>query len=258
MLLTKNFPNDAAIKSKADASGKKTFLHLVKVSIVVALISTIAFAGISYYKHPVAVITGISMLPNYTQDDVHVTTRVFSTPERFRVVLFDSTGIDNPVANTLRQNMAIQGNFAKRVIGIPGDVITLSLDTGLILSLNGETVMYTSDFTKPTFDVVDSTDMSTIVPALYLTETIGKHTHAIYSLSIPKSEMSVAQRNMIDDSIVPLSTKALNAAVDNGIATFTVPEGNLFLVSDNRVDGLDSRQLGFVPATSVISVFEDK
>lgn len=258
MLLTKNFPKDAAIKSKADASGKNTFIHLLKVSSLVALISIIFFAAISYYKHPVAVITGISMLPNYTQDEIHVTTRVFSTPERFRVVLFDSEGIQNPTANDLREKINIKGNFAKRVIGVPGDKIKLSLDTGLLISLNGEKVNHSSDLTKPTFDVVNSNDLSVIVPALYLNETIGDQTHAIYSLAIPKSEMNTPQLKMIEESIIPLSTKALNAKVAGSVAQFTVPEGQLFLVSDNRVDGLDSRQLGFVPVASVISIFEEK
>ena len=258
MLLTKDFHRDAAITSKADASGKKTFLFLFKVAALVALISFAGFAAISYYKHPVAVISGISMLPNYTQDDVYVTTRVFSTPERFRVVLFDSDGIDNPTANSLREKIKVKGNFAKRVIGVPGDIIEMSLDTGLLIKINDLDVSHSADLTKPTFDVVDSKDISVMVPALYLNEKIGNETHAIYALSTPKSKMTPSQLKMIEDSIIPISTEALNANVTGDIARFTVPKGHLFLVSDNRVDGLDSRQLGFVPVNSVISVFEEK
>jgi len=77
-------------------------------------------------------------------------------------------------------------------------------------------------------------------------------------LSTPKSKMTPSQLKMIEDSIIPISTEALNANVTGDIARFTVPKGHLFLVSDNRVDGLDSRQLGFVPVNSVISVFEEK
>lgn len=258
MLLTINTPKDAAIKGKADASGKNTFLNMVKVIVVATLISVVCFSAISYYKHPVAVITGISMLPNYSQDEIHVTTRVFSTPERFRVVLFESEGISNPVADNLRDKLKIKGNFAKRVIGIPGDIIEMSLDTGLLVTLNNEKFTHASDFSKPTFDVVNSNDTSIVIPALYLNETIGKQTHAIYSLSTPKSQMDKAQLKMIEESIVPLSTKALNAKITGDIARFEVPKGQLFLVSDNRVDGLDSRQLGFVPVTSVISIFLEK
>lgn len=258
MLLTKNLSQDAISKDTAEASGKKASFRFATMLLVIVFASTIGFFAISYFKHPVAVITGISMLPNYTQDEVHVTTRTFITPERFRVVLFKSEEINNPSANLLRQRMNISGNFAKRVMGVPGDVFTLSLDTGLFLTLNGQPFTYENDLSKPTFDVVDKSNINTFVPAAYLYETIGDKTHAVYALATPKSSMTTEQSKLIEQSIIPLSTKALNGKVEGNVVTIKVPEGKLFLVSDNRVDGLDSRQLGFVPVHAVISVFEEK
>jgi signal peptidase I len=226
------------------------------VVILTALIAALCFSTISYYKHPVAVITGVSMLPNYSQDEVHVTTRVFSTPERFRVVLFDSSGFDSAEAQELRDTKNVKGEFAKRVMGIPGDTITYSLDSGLLLTFNDEPVVYKADPSKRTFDLVDSENPSISVGATYLNETIGSQSHSIYSLSSSKSKMTNEQLTLVEDSIIPFSAGALSASVSGDKVTIEVPDGYVLLMSDNRVDGLDSRQMGLLKISSLISVFE--
>ena len=242
----------------SETPSKSTLPKLIGVVILTALIAALCFSIISYYKHPVAVITGTSMLPNYSQDQVHVTTRVFSTPERFRVVLFDSAGFDSTDAQNLRSKKGVSGNFAKRVMGIPGDVITYSLNTGLLVTFNGEPVTYRADLSKRTFDVVDTEDPSVSVGAAYLNEKIGSHSHSIYSLSTPKSQMTNDQLSLVKGSIIPFSPNALNANVSGNEITINVEDGYVLLMSDNRVDGLDSRQMGFVKINSLISVFEEE
>tara|TARA_R110001583_G_scaffold85368_2_gene223690 strand:+ start:2093 stop:2869 length:777 start_codon:yes stop_codon:yes gene_type:complete len=258
MSLNNKIWNAFNVSESVETPRKTTLPKLAGVVLLSALITALCFSIISYYKHPVAVITGTSMLPNYSQDEIHVTTRVFSTPERFRVVLFDAAGFNSNEAQTLRDKKGVKGNFAKRVIGIPGDVIIYSVNSGLLISHNGEPVLYQVDMSKRTFDVVDSKDPSISVGASYLNETIGSNSHSIYSLSTPKSQMNNKQLALIDGAIIPFDPNALRADVEGDDVTITVPEGHVLLMSDNRVDGLDSRQMGFVKINSLISVFEEK
>jgi signal peptidase I len=139
-------------------------------------------------------------------------------------------------------------DYVKRVVGLPGDEIQM---TGGILHINGEAVptRRIEDFAEPNVALGNPPRRPRCInrpldpgePCLkeqYVETLPGGYRHRILNI---EGEMGVAA--------APSRFNADNTPV------FTVPEGQLFFLGDNRDNSYDSRfpnQLGMVPFENLI------
>jgi signal peptidase I len=105
--------------------------------------------------------------------------------------------------------------YAKRIIGIPGDVIELR---GRRLKINGELVK-TSEQSTP--------------------QAISGESHLTY----------ITLRETLSENTY---TVAYTKAEEDKSFSVTIPNGNYFVLGDNRDHSNDSRYWGFVPAQNIV------
>ncbi|MET0027926.1 MAG: signal peptidase I [Candidatus Thiodiazotropha sp.] len=130
----------------------------------------------------------------------HLSLHRFADPERGDVVIFDSAAADK--------------RLVKRVIGVPGDVVSM-VDNKL--SINGESLGYVSD--------PDASDQSGVGFSDRI-EQLGPVTHRVRVLR-GGSPMA---------SFPPVR----------------VPPGHYLVLGDNRDNSADSRVIGFVPRAEIV------
>jgi len=131
-------------------------------------------------------------------------------------------------------------DYIKRVVGIPGDKITLR---GKKLLLNGEPVDYSAN--EPY--VMPGTDDIT-VGATVLSESLGEVAHEILVFNRGRGMPGPHRTNLgiADDDIVFDDTGSI---IEYSV---TVPEGTYFMLGDNRDNSNDSRFWGFVPEANLV------
>lgn len=121
-------------------------------------------------------------------------------PERSDVVVFD-----NPRDRSI--------SFVKRLIGLPGDVVTV---TDGLITVNGQKYGTSLDSEEELFDIILRGGQYTeIAPTKSYTVQRGRH----FELG--------------------------------DVQTYTVPEGQYFFMGDNREASSDSRSWGFVPYSHI-------
>lgn len=140
-------------------------------------------------------------------------TKIFEIgePKRGDVMVFRFPGKDaqDPEKGT---------DFIKRVIGLPGDVISVQDNR---VTLNGKPVDYQSSGVY-----VGTGSNLRMTGADLLTEKLPGRTHTV--LELPGN------------------------AYDRKNGTWTVPAGYYFAMGDNRDDSMDSRYWGFVPEQNLV------
>lgn len=195
---------------------------LATFALPIVMILTVRWAGLEPF-----VIPSGSMIPSLLIHD-HILVKKFEfglkwpftkswimmwkRPERGQIVVFRYPEND-------------QVFYVKRLVGLPGDEITVS---GRSVWINGQHVEK-----KPTSSLQDfSTDDHTSADEDYdyFLESLGSHEHLVRF-----------QKNAFS-----------NVENDSFKKTYRVPEGNYFMMGDNRDESSDSRVWGFVPEANLI------
>ncbi|MEE8455041.1 MAG: signal peptidase I [Limibaculum sp.] len=188
--------------------------------------------------------------------------RIWATmPERGDVVVFKRPGKDactqGPVGMVTGLVRSFTGgwrggpddciDYVKRVVGLPGDRIQVK---GGILHINGTALptVRTGDFIEPKVRrgsppgrprcINEPVDSGGDCAKEHWLETLpGGRVHSVLNLN-----------GIIGDTSAPLYSGADNTS------EFTVPEGYLFFMGDNRDNSVDSRfpQIGMVPFENLI------
>ena len=135
---------------------------------------------------------------------VHLTAG--ENPARGDIVVFDSPADGTPLV--------------KRVIGVPGDVVSLEGDR---LTVNGRAARYSAEDIESVRGLLAAT---TAEHPLLLREEGLSHPH--------------------DVMILP------DRLARRSLGTLVVPEGMYFMMGDNRDNSADSRYFGFVPRRGII------
>lgn len=127
-------------------------------------------------------------------------------------------------------------DYIKRVVGLPGDKIQYTADKHLLV--NGQAVPWTYerdyDYTKA--------GLNAVTAKLYR-EQLGTHNHAIL---VQSDDPPV--RN---EQVRPFEHRSNCDYNDQGFVC-VVPQGQYFMMGDNRDDSTDSRYWGFVPDDHIV------
>jgi len=169
----------------------------------------------SFIFEPFRIPSG-SMIPTLTQGDF-IFVKKYSYGLRWPVIekKFLETGSPqrgDVVVFRLPSNPSI--NYIKRVVGLPGDIISYD---GARLTINGQLM-----------DVKDNVEASADDSGYIYTEVLGEREH------------SIRRRTSIADNRQPR------------VLSWKVAEGTYFMMGDNRDNSQDSRYIGAIPESNLV------
>ncbi|MEF1336037.1 signal peptidase I [Vibrio rotiferianus] len=120
-------------------------------------------------------------------------------------------------------------DYIKRVVGLPGDTVRYSSDKQICIQSKGESVC------KPVklSNVEESQFIQNGIPLIQMNEKLGDVEHQIL--------VNPIVRNRVE-----------NYYPRSGTSEWVVPQGQYFVMGDNRDNSADSRFWGFVPEANLV------
>lgn len=169
----------------------------------------------SFVFEPFRIPSG-SMMPTLVQGDF-IFVKKYSYGLRWPVIEKKFYGTNSPergdvVVFRLPSNPKI--NYIKRVVGLPGDIISYD---GARLTINGELM-----------DVSENADATASDSGFIYSEMLGERQH------------SIRHKDNIADNLQPR------------VRSYEVPPGEFFMMGDNRDNSQDSRYIGPIPETHLV------
>lgn len=202
----------------------------ITFSVAAGVFSFIALSKI----FPAYVVNGESMAPTLPNASLQIGSKLDTSIERFSIYV-------SKIPN--RDEVSI-----KRLVGLPGDTLVFSPVTYRLMSVNGE-VAHIDQSNKPALTMSAKDDASKQYHIIPKDIRFGDFTFSIYeaqAYSQKATDVSFMRSHIFSNWV-----DKHGASVDNGISV-TVPEGTVFLMSDNLINSVDSREIGPYPINNVI------
>lgn len=188
---------------------KKMFFFVIDWLVILPICATVASFCFSFL-FTFAQVDGESMLPN-VENEATVFVSYLENVNRFDVVVAYINSSDN-----VNVGVNTSEYYIKRVIGLPGDEVTI---------INGVLTIKGNEYTT-----------STVIDEYYFSpETIKR-----YKLYWKDEYNFDGKFTYVEDGSVKTS--------------YVIPEGYFFVVGDNRINSNDSRKIGLVPMDNIEGV----
>ncbi len=189
-------------------------------------------------------IVGISMLPTLKPNSIHFFLKTTHIDKRGTIVVFNS---EEWLGKRPESGLT---KYIKRIVGLPNDVIEITFN-GVVTSINGIKQEKPSPANIKRFKLFAPNDKNVFIKANpYSVETDG----AKHFIFLAENDLkSYKELPFYEKSVQRIDARKLNATHENGVYRFVVPEDKYFILSDNRVVGIDSRNNGFVPKETLIA-----
>lgn len=207
-------------------------LRFIKEWIPLVLIITIIILS-RIYVWGSATVKGPSMDPTLMNGQRIITLKIGDI-KRGDIVVADETmeqtKINKPEAT---ENNTV---IVKRVVGMPGDTLTFNNDMLTIVDASGKTVMLdeTEAYLETYLELFDSNELAETYLSGKAMDNLPSTDRQIFADMASRSEAFTTSGNPIDASTTPYSKQF----------TVQVPEGQYYLLGDNRVISSDSRAVG--------------